>query len=203
MYLDDVTTHRLMEACLAMEIELRLTRLEMLAAKAGFDPNQPRIPAGQPGGGQWTKLPYAAFEDVPAEASIADTVGDLLDDTVDYVTEHPVETAITVLSLIPAVRVAKLAHTAWQFWSRGGKVVTNPKFRHAIQSIEHYFGGKPERVFRNPSGDLIMMKGKKKIRFDIQNPHPHKEPHFHLQKQTNSGKWRNVGKPRYNFKEGD
>ncbi|MCP5362260.1 MAG: hypothetical protein H6908_06490 [Hyphomicrobiales bacterium] len=55
-------------------------------------------------------MPYAAFEDVPAEASIADTVGDLLDDTVDYVTEHPVETAITVLSLIPAVRVAKLAH---------------------------------------------------------------------------------------------
>ncbi|MCP5362255.1 MAG: lysozyme [Hyphomicrobiales bacterium] len=55
MYLDDGATRRLMEACLAMEIELRLTRLEMLAAKAGFDPNQPRIPAGQPGGGQWTR----------------------------------------------------------------------------------------------------------------------------------------------------
>ncbi|MCP5361691.1 MAG: hypothetical protein H6908_03490, partial [Hyphomicrobiales bacterium] len=90
MYAYDYAAKKLAYACLAMEIELRLMRLEMLAAKAGFDPNQPRIPVGQSGGGQWTKLPYAAFEDVPAEASIADDVGDFLNDAVDYVTEHPV-----------------------------------------------------------------------------------------------------------------
>jgi hypothetical protein len=30
------------------------TRLRLLALKASFDPNQPRLPAGDPAGGQWT-----------------------------------------------------------------------------------------------------------------------------------------------------
>ncbi|MCP5362257.1 MAG: hypothetical protein H6908_06475 [Hyphomicrobiales bacterium] len=100
MYLDDVTTRRLMEACLAMEIELRLTRLEMLAAKAGFDPNQPRILAGQPGGGQWTKLPYAAFEDVlepiPEDIPLAD--------------EEDIQLLEDMISLLPVGRLLR----AWK-----------------------------------------------------------------------------------------
>jgi hypothetical protein len=35
----------------AMDMEVKLLRLR---TKAGFDPNQPRVPAGDPDGGQWT-----------------------------------------------------------------------------------------------------------------------------------------------------
>lgn len=39
-----------------MEVEGRLFFLELkLFGKANFNPNQPRIPAGQPDGGQWTE----------------------------------------------------------------------------------------------------------------------------------------------------
>jgi hypothetical protein len=37
----------------ARVVEAKLRELER-AVKAGFDPNQPRLPAGNPGGGQWT-----------------------------------------------------------------------------------------------------------------------------------------------------
>jgi hypothetical protein len=37
----------------ALRVELAALRC-MLALKAGFDPNQPRVPAGRPEGGQWT-----------------------------------------------------------------------------------------------------------------------------------------------------
>jgi hypothetical protein len=37
----------------AIRVELAALRC-ILALKAGFDPNQPRVPAGRPEGGQWT-----------------------------------------------------------------------------------------------------------------------------------------------------
>src|SRR5581483_6598811 len=37
----------------AQVVEAKLRDLER-AVKAGFDPNQPRVPAGNPDGGQWT-----------------------------------------------------------------------------------------------------------------------------------------------------
>ena len=37
----------------ARVVEAKLHDLKR-AVKAGFDPNQPRVPAGSPGGGEWT-----------------------------------------------------------------------------------------------------------------------------------------------------
>jgi uncharacterized protein involved in high-affinity Fe2+ transport len=46
------------------------------------------------------------------------------------------------------------------------------------------------------------MRGDKKIRFDIKDPHGDK-PHFHLEQQTPGGKWKDAGpEHRYYFKEG-
>ncbi len=39
----------------AMQLHVALLRLR-LALKAGFDPNQPRVPAGRPQDGQWTRV---------------------------------------------------------------------------------------------------------------------------------------------------
>jgi hypothetical protein len=36
-------------------VETKLHQLES-ALKANFDPNQPRVPAGNPDGGQWTRV---------------------------------------------------------------------------------------------------------------------------------------------------
>ena len=38
----------------AARVELALKRLADVWRKANFDPNQPRVPVGKPGGGQWT-----------------------------------------------------------------------------------------------------------------------------------------------------
>ena len=47
----------------------------------------------------------------------------------------------------------------------------------------------------------ILMRGDKKIRLDIRDPHGDK-PHFHLEQQTPSGKWKDAGpQHRYYFKE--
>lgn len=59
-------------------------------------------------------------------------------------------------------------------------------------------GGK---VKINKAGDPIITKGDKRIRIDSNNPHGDK-PHFHHEKQTPSGKWKDAGpQHRSYFKE--
>lgn len=45
----------------ALAFDAKMLRLA-LALKANFDPNQPRVPAGQPDGGQWTRVEGYARE---------------------------------------------------------------------------------------------------------------------------------------------
>ena len=53
--LDDRTRHLQKRWLAAAEdVQPSLTRLA-LALKAGFDPNEPRVPAGNPDGGRWTR----------------------------------------------------------------------------------------------------------------------------------------------------
>jgi len=58
--------------------------------------------------------------------------------------------------------------------------------------------GNDVRVITNPSGDKIFMSndGLRKIRFDINNPSPHSNPHAHFE-QLIGGRWRpvNPGSP--------
>jgi hypothetical protein len=60
-------------------LELAAIRLQLLLRKANFNPAQLRIPAGQPGGGQWTSDGGGgdASETNPNDASIVPVAGKL------------------------------------------------------------------------------------------------------------------------------
>jgi hypothetical protein len=69
----------------------------------------------------------------------------------------------------------------------------------SAKSVENYLGGRG-KIIRNSAGDAVIMKGDKKIRFDI-NKSSGDLPHFHVEKQTLTGKWKDVGKRhRYYFR---
>ena len=74
------------------------------------------------------------------------------------------------------------------------------KIDNTIKSIEEFLGGKG-KIITNADGDMILMRGDKKIRFDIKDPHGEK-PHFHLENRNLKGKWIDTGpKHRYYFTE--
>jgi hypothetical protein len=52
----------------AMQFRVALLRLR-LALKAGFDPNQPRVPAGRSEGGQWTRVGGGVEDEAPVRVA--------------------------------------------------------------------------------------------------------------------------------------
>jgi RHS repeat-associated protein len=74
------------------------------------------------------------------------------------------------------------------------------KLNHTVKAIEGFLEGKGQ-IITNTDGDMILIKGNKKIRFDIKDPHGDL-PHFHLEKMNANGKWVNAGfEHRYYFME--
>ncbi len=45
----------------ALRVRMKFARFAALYTKAGYDPNQPRVPAGNPDGGQWTDTGGSRF----------------------------------------------------------------------------------------------------------------------------------------------
>src|SRR5687768_6163598 len=58
-----LTTKLLQTRCDIAAMRLRL------ALKAGFDPNQPRVPAGRPEGGQWTRVGGGVQDEAPVRVA--------------------------------------------------------------------------------------------------------------------------------------
>lgn len=176
--------------------EAQLTAIELrYGIKAGYKPSQPRIPAGQPDGGQWTDDPTHG-----GNGRHAITVEEVnpYPDAIEEV--YPLESALGVLSGRSAISAIGRALNYWRNGRRGSELTSDAETQTIMKSIEEFFGGPPDRTFRNKDGDLIMMKDNKKIRFDIKDPHG-TSPHFHLQEKIN-GKWRNAGdKHQYFFKD--
>ena len=56
----------------AMQLQVKFFRLR-LALKAGFDPNQPRVPAGSSEGGQWTRVGEGVQDDAPVRVAQSPT----------------------------------------------------------------------------------------------------------------------------------
>ncbi|MFA4994216.1 MAG: hypothetical protein WC521_02805 [Bdellovibrionales bacterium] len=140
--------------------------------------DQPRVPAGNGReSGRWTDEGGGGGNGTTSESEYPDAIRPI----------YPVETFLAALSggsVISALRYVL------------GSIARNEvgsAVQDAAAAIEDYFGGKPDRTFRNPSDDLIMMKGDKKIRIDINKFAPHDEPHFHIQKQNSNGKWIDAG----------
>jgi hypothetical protein len=50
------------------------------------------------------------------------------------------------------------------------------------------------RVITNQAGDKIFVNkaGTRRVRFDINRPHPHQNPHSHVEELVN-GKWKKSG----------
>lgn len=76
--------------------------------KAGFNPDQPRAPRGQPDGGQWIDTGQAATHMPPPKPPY----------------DPPIEPVYPELTIIPILRVGRLA-TAWQEWLAIRKVSKN------------------------------------------------------------------------------
>jgi hypothetical protein len=66
------------------------------------------------------------------------------------------------------------------------------------KEIENYMGRKPEAT-RNKNGDLIIQRGDKQIRFDINKYSPHEGPHFHIMRQRPNGKWTSATDQHYHL----
>ncbi len=180
--LADIAHFRLMT-----ELKLLRQALEH-AGKGGFDPGQPRIPAGQEGGGQWTdgnsstSLPqddhaYHGAPDVPIEPV------------------YPVEEALSYLTVgqaLVALRNLRLGQAAI--------AASDLRIQNAMKAIEDYLGG-PGKVIPNKYGDTVIMREGKKVRFDIKNPGKDK-PHFQIERETVHGNWKDAGSQhRYYFRE--
>lgn len=83
---------------------------------------------------------------------------------------------------------------------KSGRRSSYQKVNKVVKAVEDFLGGKG-KVITNADGDMILMRGDKKIRFDIKDPHGDR-PHFHVQQQNSSGKWIDVGSEhRYYFTE--
>lgn len=53
------------------------------------------------------------------------------------------------------------------------------KIDNAVRAIEDFLGGKG-KIITNADDDMILMRGNKKVRFDIMDPHGDKS-HFHME----------------------
>ncbi|MER2519741.1 MAG: phage portal protein [Bdellovibrionales bacterium] len=153
------------------------------ASSRKYNPDQPRVPAGDSDGGQWTSGGGGSGSDGGSEEDYG-----IHDPPINPV--YPVEVLLTSLASLTAGGVSAVARTLLGSLAREA---VDDKIGNAAQAIEDFFGGKPDRTFRNDAGDLIMMKGDKKIRFDINNYSPHDEPHFHIQELNSEGKWVSSG----------
>ena len=84
-----------------------------------------------------------------------------------------------------------------------GPIASGTRIRSAAKAIEEYLGGRPDKVIRNSNGDFVIMRGDKKIRFDIFNPGRKKPPHFHIERKPSgpNSDWEDVGQHYYPFKK--
>lgn len=149
--------------------------------------DQPRVPAGNPDGGQWV-----------SEGGGSAGVLDVQIDDPPLKPVYPVELLIGGLSGLTASGV----RSAISIVMGASRTINSTlKIRKAAESIEKYLGGKPDnKRITNEAGDIILVRGNKKIRFDIKNSGNDK-PHFHIEiRPPKGGKWPHAGNEhRYYF----
>ncbi|MDD5518964.1 MAG: hypothetical protein PHV98_06410 [Candidatus Omnitrophica bacterium] len=67
------------------------------------------------------------------------------------------------------------------------------KIKDIIDKIRDFLG-KDAKVRKNKNGDVVLISndGKRRVRFDVKNPSPHKDPHVHIEINEGDG-WRKSG----------
>lgn len=76
--------------------------------------------------------------------------------------------------------------------------VPKSKIVNVAKDIEGYLG-KDIKVLTNPSGDKIFINvdNTRKVRFDINNFHPHEGPHMDIEMKNANGNWKKIQGPIY------
>jgi len=110
----------------ANAFRLAALRLE-LALKAGFNPEQPRVPAGQPGGGQWTD-----------------------GDEAPVINDPPIEEVYPEFLILPFLRIPKLLN-AWRLWAQSRRESRDWTPEEITNTIKY---GKRFRALNKPRMEL-------------------------------------------------
>ena len=204
-----------------------LTYRQMLEGARKYDPDQPRVPAGYEGGGQWTDDPrWAApqrvvddfFEGVERERHREairaldnafqpemndEEIQEAITREAQLINDPPLEPVYPVENIMATFTgLQALNALRTMMAGRAAVAASSRRVQQAEKAIKDYLGG-PGKFDRNKVGDpyIININGDKKVRFDINRTYPHDKPHFHIQHRTIHGNWRNTGKQRYEFKE--
>lgn len=184
-----------------------------------YNPHQPRVPAGHADGGQWTD--GSGGKPLRQDAMTHNRPGSrgVVDETIESLLEggggrgygsgggsrgRPQEMPRIPQANRAAGKVKELdkkgaGDLQEVLVSRAQRQVSpkesDSRLRESADEIEKFFGGRiePRDVIINPKGDLVIMKGNKKFRMDVQSPGTWKgqkdDPHFHFQQINESGKW--------------
>lgn len=173
-----------------LAVQEMLQATSSLAAFKKYNPDQPRAPAGSPNGGQWVGDGGIGSGGVVPRPR-----------TIDEINDPPLIPVYPVEFVLQGLTVRSAASLVRAMIGLGRNLLVDEKLLRAQKSIEEYLGGKPDKAIRNRAGDILIMRGNKKIRFDINNTHGD-EPHFHIETApARRGKWPNSGEShRYYFK---
>ena len=176
----------------------RLRRVQHLLAK--YNPTQPRVPAGNPSGGEWTSGGGGgAILNVVADSAANSQYPN---DAIEPV--YPLE---SLLGAIYFGRALAAVRELSAIWASGEHALRVTDSSEVAKAIEEYLGGAGHTI-KNSAGDLVIIRGDKKVRFDIENPGLTKDglpedPHFHIEKRMPNGKWNDAGpEHRYYFDKG-
>jgi hypothetical protein len=184
-----------------------------------YNPHQPRVPAGQSGGGQWTDgsggkplLQDAMARTRPgSRGALDETIEDLLEGGTPRgfgnsgggrraAQEMPrIPQANRAAGKIKALDKKGAEDLQEVLVSRAQRQVSpkesDSRIRQSADEIEKFFGGKIDAkdVRINSKGDLVIFKENKKFRMDVQDPGKWKgridDPHFHFQQLNKEDKW--------------
>ncbi len=114
------------------------------------------------------------------------------------------DTASSLFTIASAAPIQAGQHFASRLATNTALEVTKKsglkKFDSTVKSMEDFLGGKG-KIVTNADGDMILMRGNRKIRFDVKDPHGDM-PHFHLEEMKQNGRWTDAGpEHRYYFQE--
>ena len=124
-----------------------------------------------------------------------DVLADIRDLSADFVNwewsgQHLFQTSTDLVAVLPLLGVAKYTDEAAALVKNAEKVGNKSnKVGKLADDISEWLGSE-FRAITNKSGDKVFLSvdGTKRVRFDLNNTAPHKNPHGHVEQLVN-GKW--------------
>ncbi len=167
-----------------------------------YDPGQPRVPAGNSEGGQWTDGGYSSSQ-IIRDALKNPELQEQLPGARHMFPDDHIDPADDILFLAggAATSLAKLGVRAAYGVAQNimgenisaivSDTASQATIQKAAESVERFLGGKIDKVI-NKNGNYVFLRGRKKVKFDITPSRG--QPHYQLEILT-KGKY---GKPEWN-----